>query len=323
MTVLAAAGDAAADLAVVAFGATPQVPVRLARTVPAQERWLAAVALGGQGRYGAAATLLSGLLADPRVPAGTAAHAAVTLASHRRQLGGHAIARGTDALGLALATAALRGPGSSPEPDALGTDPLAARIDALVGLAADAVGTAAPDVAQRLLDRAAPEAAGHGSWRLAVRIGWVRAELALVRGRPGDAVSPAETALERSRAAGAVRHRVKSAIVHTVACAAAGTITADDALTRLDAATADCVQFGLLPLLWPCHYAAADLIERMSSDRGRTANESMTRTAQRSVGDTINDAARRRHAAAVTMSALYQFGDPVGRRLLGDSVRPT
>lgn len=314
------------DVAAAAFGATPQAPVRLASGIappPASQRWMAAVALGGQGRYAAAAALLQRLLVDPTVPPGTAAHAAVTLASHRRQQGGHALARGADALGLSLATAALRAPGAVPEPDAAGTDPLAARIDALVGLAADAVGTAAPDVAQRLLDRAAQEAAGHGSWRLAVRIGWVRAELALLRGRHGDAVAPAETALERARGAGAARHGVKSAIIHTVACAAAGAIPVDEALTRLDVATVDCERFGLLPLLWPCHYAAADLLDRTPAERGRTANESMTRTAQRSVGDTINDAARRRHAARVTVSAIYQLTDPAGRRLLGDYVTPT
>jgi hypothetical protein len=65
-----------------AFGPDPRVPVRLPpMAAPSHDRWICAVTLGGQGRYAAAAALLGGLLADRRVPAAVAAHAAVTLAS--------------------------------------------------------------------------------------------------------------------------------------------------------------------------------------------------------------------------------------------------
>jgi hypothetical protein len=91
-----------------AFGSTPDRIPRAA--VEPVERWLVAVALGGQGHYAAAAAQLAGLAADPAVPLGIAAHAAVTGAAHLRQRGGHAAARSYDARALRLATAALRGP---------------------------------------------------------------------------------------------------------------------------------------------------------------------------------------------------------------------
>ena len=99
---------------------------------------------------------------------GVAAHAAVTLASHRRQQDGHAAARVLDARSLRLA------PTKDPEPaDHDGTGPLAARVDALVGPAADALGPDDAPVAARLLDTA--DDLGRPSWRprvLSGRLGW-------------------------------------------------------------------------------------------------------------------------------------------------------
>jgi len=77
-----------------AFGDRPDLAVRIEPGMSALDRWLVAVALGGQGRYAAAATELGRLLADPAVPRAVAAHAAVTRAAHRRQQGGHAAAHG-------------------------------------------------------------------------------------------------------------------------------------------------------------------------------------------------------------------------------------
>ena len=82
-----------------AFGATPDHIPRAVREP--EERWLVAVALGGQGHYAAAATELARLAADPAVPPRLAAHAAVTRAAHLRQLGGHAAARTHDAAACA------------------------------------------------------------------------------------------------------------------------------------------------------------------------------------------------------------------------------
>jgi hypothetical protein len=272
------------------------------------------VTLGGQGWYAAAATLLHGLLADRRVPAAVAAHAAVTLASHRRQLGGHAAARPLDALGLRLASAALReGPA---EPDAFGTDPAAARADALVGLAADALGCGAPATARRLLDSAAAEVDAHPSWRPRTRAGWVGAELALFTGDPAAAVEPAERALRAAREGGSMRHELKSRIVRAVTRSAhdPSPSVAEWAVVELDDAAEIAVRHGLLPLVWPARLAAADLLV------GRPlANEWDRATATQSASDTTNGATRRRHAAECTLSVILGRADPVGRRLAGES----
>ncbi|MGE3287557.1 MAG: hypothetical protein AB7J32_15840 [Pseudonocardia sp.] len=329
-------------------------------------RWLAAVVLGGQGRYAAAATLLGGLVADRAVPAALAAHAAVTLGAHRRQLGGHAAARRWDALGLRLAAAACRdghgsrpgpsapavagadvadvadvcapsaGPGvrtpSAARPDAsAGLDAGSARIDALVGLAADALGTLDLAGAHRLLaaaDRlllgaapfgAAPQPSGAGAaapvprpraapdmtappapgaWRPGVRAHWVRAELALVEGRAADAVAPAEAALAAARRAGALRHALKSRIVLAVARAAADPAVVPEVVDELTTARDEAADHGLLPLVWPAAIAAADLL-RHADPRAESGM---------------------RHTAMHTMSVLKSYADPVGRRLMGESV---
>jgi hypothetical protein len=284
-----------------------------------------AVALGGQGRYAAASAVLQGLLADPRVPTAVAAHAAVTLAAHRRQLGGHAAARRYDALGLRLAVAAVPDRGA---PDTDGTDPRAARVDALVGLAADALGIGALDTAGHLLDAADHAARDHPSWRPFVRAGWVRAELALVRGAAVDAVAPAGSALHAAAGSGSVRHVLKSRIVLAVARSAGGAdpTAAAAAVGELDAAAVEADRLGLLPLSWPARLAAADLLDRFPGIAAQSpmtmsgTNDTATWASRESVRDTLSDAARRRHAAAATLSVIEHRSDPVGRRLMGDSV---
>jgi hypothetical protein len=278
-----------------------------------EERWLVAVALGGQGRYAAAATVLRDLLAAPGVARVVAAHAAVTLAAHRRQLGGHAEARRLDSTGLRLALAAPVGP-----LDAGGTDALAARVDALVGLAADGIGTGAVDATERLLPAAGSLVRDHPSWRPAVRLGWVRAELALLRGDAPAAVAPARDALELATAGGSVRHVLKSRIVHAVARAAAGG-DPGRALAELDRAADDAARAGLLPLVWPARLAAADVIER-SLNGVLNTNDGVARTAQRSVSGRPGGAPRRRHAATATLSVILRRCDPDGRRLMREGL---
>lgn len=296
-----------------AFGATPGAPVRVPAGADHRDRWLAAVALGGQGRYGAAATELARLRADPSTPVAIVAHAAVTAAAHRRQLGGHAAALADDAFALRVATAAAPEP-----PDADGTDAAAARIDALIGLAADNVGLGRPLVARRLLDSAESSSRDHPSWRMPVRIGWVRAELALLRGEPAAATDPAADAVRRSRSAGSVRHLVKSLIVHVVATVLAGDVIAESGVSNLDELAEECAERGLAPLEWPCRLAAADFILRT----GDGANDVATHMAQQSVDDTMTGAARRRHAALITMSVIERRCEPRGRRLIGVSMQP-
>ncbi|GAA5140748.1 hypothetical protein [Pseudonocardia adelaidensis] len=301
------------DLRAAAFGAQPDAAVRVRPGMSAADRWLVAVTLGGQGRYAAAATVLEDLVTAPRVPPAVTAHAAVTLAAHRRQLGGHATARRLDALGLRLATAVRPGP-----LDADGTDARAARVDALVGLAADAVGSGAVGHAQRLLDAAADAMRGHPAWRPAARLCWVRAELALLRGDAAAAVAPSRTALELATAGGSARHVVKSRIIHAVAGAVAGGDAAA-AIAELDAAADHADRAGLLSLVWPARYAAADLSEEAPNGVW-TANDSAARTAQRSVNGRPSDAPRRRHAGTATLSVILRRCDPVGRRLMREGL---
>ena len=314
-----------------AFGARPDLPVRVRPGMPADDRWLVAVVLGGQSRYAAAATELGRLLTDPAVPPAVAAHAAVTRAAHRRQQGGHAAARRDDALGLRLASSdranADRANGDRTTADGAcgdGTDAWAARIDALVGLAADAVGLGAVTAAARYLDAAERAGEGHPSWRPPVRLGWVRAELALVSGRAADAVAPATGALASARSAGAARHVLKSRLVLAVARGAAGAVGAAEAVRELDAIADECAGLGMAPLQWPCALAAADLLDRAvtagSADERSEPNERIARTAQRSPDDRSSGAARRRHAAALTMSVIGQRSDPLGKRLMGVSL---
>ncbi|MGY2063340.1 hypothetical protein ACW9HQ_51320, partial [Nocardia gipuzkoensis] len=178
-----------------------------------------AVVLGGQGRYAAARAQLRRLRADAREPV-LLSLIISTEASLLRQLGWHAKASALDGHALALVLPQLRRADRRPEP-ALAE----AVCDALTGLAADALGTARPTLANRLLKRCqrilddSPQ-----RWRSRVRWHWVAAETALAT--PGldlvgvPAVTLAETAVALADAAPSVRHRVKSRLL--LAAAAAG-----------------------------------------------------------------------------------------------------
>jgi hypothetical protein len=200
------------------------------RAIPAdpRERWLAAVVLGGQGRYAAAATVLHELISQPDPE--LAALACATLASHRRQLGGHASARVLDAAGHAR----LAG-----HPDAA-----QARSDVLLGLAADAVGAGRLDEARRLAARAP-----RTGWRAAVRHGWVCAEIELSADGAAAAVAHAGPAADLAAESGSVRHRIKSGLVLGAALAAGG--DAAGAARIVGPALDEAEALGLLSLVWP------------------------------------------------------------------------
>lgn len=229
--------DSDATLAAAAFGDAPGRWPLPAATTPRQ-RWLRAVAAGGQGRYAAATADLAVLLRDaPNGPLASLAHS--TRASFLRQLGGHDLARGPDGRALALA-------GEDPE----------ATADALVGLAADALGTGRFAASAALLARARQVPEPPVPARLAVRRNWVTAELAMVTGDGATAVRHAERALELTTDVMA-RHRVKSQVVLAGALCCEGSV--DRARGVAEAALQDTERLGLIPLRWALACLLADV----------------------------------------------------------------
>jgi hypothetical protein len=209
----------------------------------AEDRWLRAVAAGGQGHYGAAHTELAELRRSGGGP--WVSLACSTQGSLLRQLGWHRLARGWDGRALSLAGADRQ-----------------AHVDALVGLAADALGVGRFAVSARLLEAAiaALSAATDPPGRLAVRVSWVSAELAMVMGDGGTAVGHAQRAVELAAAGVSVRHRVKSDVVLAAALCSAGRVDESRALADEGLnATARC---GLIPLRW----ALASLLGGIGSD---------------------------------------------------------
>ncbi|GGU63638.1 hypothetical protein [Lentzea flava] len=222
-----------------AFGDSPDRDVWSALTAASPRvRWLAAVVLGGQGHYAAAATVLDALRHDPDPV--IASLSLSTRASHHRQLGAHHLARGLDGLALARVQTADGG-----DPD--GIDALGARTDALLGLAADSLGAGRLGEARRLLARVETE-----SWRSEVRRGWVTAEVELASGQAHAAVAPAEQAYGVATSRKALRHELKSALVLGAALVVWGT---PDGSTRgvelVECELNHSVTKGLHPLIWP------------------------------------------------------------------------
>lgn len=235
------------------------------------ERWLRAVALGGQGRYAAARTELS-RIGGQRPKRAIASLALSTEASWLRQLGWHHLAAGFDGRALAVLGCPV---GRDEEVTATG----AARCDALTGLAADALGCGRLALGHALLERCAP-LIGHdpGLWRQRIRLNWVNAEMSLASGNAEPARRYASAAVELAQAADSVRHQVKSDLL----LAAAHSAGPDPAsAVELGEQVLDrCAEHGLLPLRWaaamlvngvrPSAEAAAirDDCRRQITDRG-------------------------------------------------------
>ncbi|GAA1023112.1 MULTISPECIES: hypothetical protein [Amycolatopsis] len=275
-------------LTALAFGSDAGPADSIPRDGTPRQRLLAAIVLGARGQYAAAAALLDPLRRgrDPL----TASLAASTLASHRRQLGGHLAARKLD--GEALLVVGLRGMGergagdapglagglaatdsptpsplpatassnassasrdSAPTEDPNGLDRQGARADALLGLAADNLALGRISAARRLAVRAAQ---ADRRWRATVRGGWVGAEIELADGQPEAAVAPARLAYETAVARHAQRHVVKSGIVFGVALLAAGQSGARELIRT---AVADGEKYELDSLNWVATRVAADL----------------------------------------------------------------
>ncbi len=227
-------------------GVAPSSP--FAAPASPRGRLLAAIGLGARGRYAAAATLLNGVRRskDPVL----ASLAASTLASHRRQLGGHAAALVLDGEALALASTVRRG-----EPDPDGLDAEGARADALLGLAADNLGRGRLTAARRLVALAGPHLA---QWRTRTRSGWVSAEIELASNFPEAGIAPAEMALETARARGACRHVVKSQLVLGVTMANGSSAERDRAKSLVESARETAEKYEFTSLLWVACLLAAD-----------------------------------------------------------------
>jgi hypothetical protein len=209
-----------------AFGDDPgRWPLPTATTP--HELWLRAVAAGGQGRYSSALADLDVLRHTTRGPVASLAHS--TRASFLRQLGWHDRARRWDGRAAALA----------------GTDPQAGG-DALIGLAADALGVGRFEASARALDRAADLVTE--SVRSRVRLQWVSAELAMGRGQGVPAVEHAEQAVEAAADLGSVRHSVKSDVVLAAALCCIGDL--DGSRRVAEAALDDTEHHGMIPLRW-------------------------------------------------------------------------
>ncbi len=240
-------------LAAAAFGSNPGLwPLPAAATTA--ELWLRAVAAGGQGRYASARADLAELVR--RRPAARLASLALsTQGSFLRQQGGHLPARGWDGIALAGAgpdSAALAGAG--PDSAALaGAGPDSeAVVDALVGLAADALGVGRLAAAAALLERAdeVHARADDPPPRLAIRLAWVRAELAMAAGDGVAARGFAQFGVELAAKAAPDlrRHQVKSDVVLAAALCSAGDLPGSRRVA--DAALADSEAAGLVPLRW-------------------------------------------------------------------------
>ncbi|HEX3782378.1 MAG TPA: hypothetical protein VHX38_22155 [Pseudonocardiaceae bacterium] len=310
-----------------AFGDSPDADVHGAALAgAARTRWLAAVALGGQGHYAAAATVLRQLIVGRDQV--FAALAGATLASHRRQLGGHAAARRLDSAALGILARLGRPPAGSAADltggDPTGADPTGldpngadpngvdlggAWSDVLLGLAADAIGVGQVSQARRLHGAAqALLTEGRvGGWRPRVRTGWVKAEIELAAGQPDEGRPAAEHAAQLARAVGARRHIVKSDLVLAATFAAGVTPDgASRALGLLDGLLSDSLKWGIFSLAWPAALLLADLAPERDEHFAKIASEALSWSFVRS-----DDAMQLLAAASPWVpSALVRSGEP-------------
>lgn len=218
-------------VATAAFGGHPgQWP--LPEASGPEDLWLRAVAAAGQGRYAAARAALAPLIHD-RSAGRWCSLGCSAWASFLRQLGWHWRAHDVDGRAWAAAD-------GDPE----------AGADALIGLAADALGVGRFVASSALLERAAALVSRAELPRLDIRLAWVRAELAMASGRGGDAVKHARRGVELAEQAlpDLRRHRVKSDVVLAAALCSAGDLAGSRSVA--DAALADTVIYGLVPLRW-------------------------------------------------------------------------
>jgi hypothetical protein len=247
-----------------AFGDDPgRWPLPAASTP--REHWLRAVSAGGQGRYASGVTDLDALErlgADRSL--GSLAFS--TRASFLRQLGGHRTARGWDGRAWAVA----------------GPD-VAAGADALIGLAADALGVGRFGASIRLLQRSVDVLGKDAVGRQPVRLAWVCAELAMAMGDGAASVGHAERAVDMAAQFASTRHVVKSQVVLAAALCSAG--ETDTSREVADTALAETERLGLIPLSWASACLLTDIGSAVHSpSQIRAARDGFAETVRRRGG---------------------------------------
>lgn len=218
-----------------------QMPNLVGRSA-AYGAWLNGVALGACGRYGRALEVVE------TIGQGTPEYsmARSLRASLLRQLGSHDLALRADR--EAMASAATPG----------------AAVEALTGLAADAVGlqealTANTMLAQAeaLLNKVAADPGNATWWRHRVRLAWVRCEVALLQSQHEEALKHARDALAAAETANAPRHIAKSLLFQAVSLIETG--RREEALTDLRRSLLLSTSMGFLAVAWPTHAVIAAL----------------------------------------------------------------
>jgi tetratricopeptide (TPR) repeat protein len=231
--------------------------------------WLLGVALGAGGRYGGALSVLSPLVTAGQAEGVAPEHrlfgalSSATIASIHRQLGRHAIAREADLDALELS-------------DATGE----AAFDAFLGLASDAVGLDEAEEAVSRLAEAEAVLPGRGDewWRQRVRLGWARAEVAMLGGQAEQAAEQAAQAVQRAEDARAPRHVAKGLLLLGLAQVAGGQAEAVATLRR-SATFAE--SLGVLPLVWPSRALLGAMLAEGTTE-GELAESAKSLSAARS-----------------------------------------
>ncbi|MFL6138364.1 MAG: hypothetical protein ACJ74O_11245 [Frankiaceae bacterium] len=252
--------------------------------------WLLGVALAAGGRYGGAMTVLGPIIdagESPDLPADQrlfSALAAATVASVHRQLGRHAAARETDLRGLALTDGAGE-----------------AAFDCRLGLAADAVGLGDAGSAQAELHEAEQLVPDRDEWwRQRVRLDWVRAEIAMLEGRPADAVEAAESAVAGAERARAPRHIAKGLLFLGVAQLH---LDSDEAPATLRRAATLAEGLGTLPLVWPARSLLGALLAGADPDESARSLQ-VARSAVLSIAGDLPTGVREEWLAREDIAAL-------------------
>jgi len=174
----------------------------------------------------------------------------------RRWASLHGTGASTEIAGLAAAAKAAGLRQVDEHAAAIGLDefaiscPGSARIDGLIGRAADEVGHWRPHAATGYL---AQVDVGHCHRRDLIRLGWVRTEIALLEQRADDAQVIATRTVVQASQLGSERHLVKSRLF-----LAAALPTGPARLRHARNALAGAAALDLFPLIWPAVLVLAD-----------------------------------------------------------------